>query len=258
MKANNTRLFLLFIFMVSLALPSEARRRPLIGVVPGCQGTEYSILRRTYTDAILRSGGIPVIMPYVDTPEEASLLVSKLDGLMFTGGVDLNPSHYGEDVLNETVEIDDRRDAVEMLYASAALARRLPVLAICRGEQMMNVVLGGSLYQDLPTQKPSEIAHRQAVDGNLPSHAILVEKGSLLHRIMGRDTLYVNSFHHQAVKVPSDKVTVMAVAPDGIVEAYESAMKGQWILAVQFHPEMLVRSDDAWLELFKSFIKESR
>jgi len=217
-----------------------------------------STVSRSYTDAVARAGGIPVILPQVDNPAAATEILGRLDGILFTGGVDLDPAYYGEQVLNESVEIDSHRDTIDILYANAALDRRLPILAICRGEQMLNVVLGGSLYQDLPSQKPSGIAHRQGTDLKKPSHMIEVSEGSLLYRAMGQKSLKVNSSHHQAVKIPSERVVVTAYSPDGVVEAYEGKDKGRWILAVQFHPEMLVRADDSWLALFKAFVKACR
>ena len=215
-------------------------------------------MSRSYTDAILRSGGIPVILPQVDNPAAAAEMVSRLDGVMLTGGVDMNPAYYGESVLNETVEIDNHRDTVDVLYAQAALDSKKPILAICRGEQLLNVVLGGSLYQDLPSQKPGDIAHRQKEDSRIPTHSISVAEGSKLHKIMGRTTLDVNTLHHQAVKVLSDKVFATAYSPDGIVEAYEGKDNKQWLVAVQFHPEVLVRANDEWLALFKAFVKACR
>ena len=253
-----TKLLIILVFLLALGMSAEARKKPVIGVVPGCDGREYSKVRRTYTDAVLRAGGIPVILPQVDDDATARELLSRIDGIVFTGGEDIDPEYYGETVLNETVEIDARRDTVDVRYARIALERRIPILAICRGEQLMNVVLGGSLYQDLPTQKPSPTAHRQKEGGKVPTHAIAVSEGSTLHRVMGLDTLWVNSFHHQAVKVPSDRVKVVAIAGDGVVEAFESQSKKQWLLAVQFHPEMLLRGDDSWLGIFKAFVKAAR
>lgn len=253
-----TRKIILILLSLSLCLSAQARRKPLIGVAPGYNGATTSTLSRSYTDAVYRAGGIPVILPQVNNAEAASEILSRLDGLLLTGGADINPSYYGEDILNETVEIDAHRDTIDVLYAEAALSRKLPVMAICRGEQLLNVVLGGSLYQDLPSQKPSEIAHRQKGDLRFPTQSVTVEKGSMLNKIMGAETLRVNSSHHQAVKVPSDKVKVTAHAEDGVVEAYESAEKGQWILAVQFHPEQLVRVENGWLALFIAFVKACR
>ena len=252
------RIITLLIVLVLGAQVVDARKKPLIGIAPGYSGVDYSNVNRTYTDAILRAGGIPFILPQVNNPAEAAELLSHVDGIVFTGGVDLDPVRYGETVLNETVEIDSHRDTLDILYANAALEKGLPILAICRGEQLMNVVLGGSLYQDLPTQKPSGVAHRQSEAGKVPTQRITVAKGSMLNRIMGTEELMVNSFHHQAVKDPSPHVTVTAMSEDGVVEAYEWIEKGRWILAVQFHPEMLLRGDDNWLRLFKAFVKATR
>ena len=252
------RYFALLLVLVLGVQVVDARKKPLIGVAPGYSGADYSNVNRTYTDAILRAGGIPFILPQVNDPAEASEMLSRVDGIVFTGGVDLDPVRYGETVLNESVEIDSHRDTLDILYATAALERRIPILAICRGEQLMNVVLGGTLYQDLPTQKPGDIAHRQSAPGKVPTQRIFVAKGSMLYRIMGTEELMVNSFHHQAVKDPSPLVTVTALSEDGVVEAYEWTGKGRWLLAVQFHPEMLLRGDDNWLRLFKAFVKATR
>ncbi len=252
------KLVFLVILTISSSVFAEARKKPLIGVAPGYNGSMVSTIGRAYTDAIIRSGGIPFILPQVNNPAEAEEIVGRLDGVMLTGGADLDPAHYGESILNATVEIDAHRDTMDIYYAEAALSKGVPILAICRGEQILNVVLGGSLYQDLPTQKPSGIAHRQKTDSRFPTHSITVEEGSLLNKIMGETSLMVNTSHHQAVKTPSDMIKVIAYSPDGVVEAYQSAIKGQWILAVQFHPEQLVRADDNWLALFKTFVKACR
>ncbi|MBP3270336.1 MAG: gamma-glutamyl-gamma-aminobutyrate hydrolase family protein [Bacteroidales bacterium] len=253
-----TRQFIILILALSVSFVAQARKKPLIGVAPGYSGSMTSTVSRSYTDAIFRAGGIPVILPQVDNPAAAAEMLSRLDGMVLTGGPDLNPAYYGESVLNGTVEIDAHRDTVDILYAKAALESKKPLLAICRGEQLLNVVLGGSLYQDLPSQKPGDIAHRQSIDSKIPTHSVSVVEGSALYRIMGRKSLDVNTLHHQAVKTPSDKVIVTAYSPDGVVEAYEGKDKGQWLLAVQFHPEVLVRANDDWLALFKAFVKACR
>ena len=252
MKAKRV---LLFFLLLSLCFFAQARKKPLIGVASGYSSAMTSTLSRSYTDAIYRAGGIPVILPQVNNAAAASEILSHLDGLLLSGGEDMAPAYYGESILNESVQVNAHRDTIDVLYAEAALLAKKPILAICRGEQLLNVVLGGSLYQDLPTQKPSEIAHRQGSDLRFPSHTISVSEGSRLHRIMGVKTLNVNTSHHQAVKVPSDKVAVTAVAPDGVIEAYEGIEKGQWILGVQFHPEMLVRAQSGWLAIFIDFVK---
>ena len=249
---------LFFALSLTVLVSAEARKKPMIGVASGYSGEMTTTLNRAYTDAVYRAGGIPVILPQVNNADEASEILSHCDGLILSGGEDLAPAYYGESVLNETVSVNAHRDTIDILYAEAALRAKKPVLAICRGEQLMNVVLGGSLYQDIPTQKPSELAHRQQTDSRFPTHRISVSEESMLYRLMGEKTLMVNSSHHQAVKEPSDKIVVTAYAEDGIVEAYEGRQKGQWLLAVQFHPEQLVRADDKWLVLFKALVKACR
>ena len=236
----------LFILTVALTLVSvfsvDARKKPLIGIAPGYSGASVSTLGRAYSDAIIRAGGIPVILPQVNNASMASEMLGRVDGFMLTGGVDLNPAY-----------------SIDLLYAKAALKSRKPILAICRGEQLLNVVLGGSLFQDLPTQKPGDVTHRQKTDSRFPTHSIILEENSRLFEIMGRrKSLEVNSLHHQAVKVLSDKVELAAYSPDGVVEAYEGTDKRQWLLAVQFHPEQLVRADESWLALFMAFVKACR
>ena len=252
------RILLALVLLLAVAMGAEARRKPVIGITTGCSPEEYSKVRRTYGDAILRSGGIPFLLPQVDDIAQALEVVSRLDGILFTGGEDVDPTRYGESVLNGTVSINHHRDTLEFLYAEAAFRKRLPVLAICRGEQLINVALGGALFQDLPAQKPGEVLHKQNEPGEIPTHLCIVSRNTLLHRIMGADTLRVNSFHHQAVSVPSDKVSVSAYSEDGVVEAFEMVSGKQWLLAVQFHPEMMVRADDRWLALFKAFVKAAR
>ena len=220
----------------------------MIGISCGRSATGAVNLSSAYTDAIARAGGIPVVLPIIDDQALAGSLLAKLDGIVFSGGPDVDPAEYGETVWNETVSIDAVRDRSDLLFARAALASGKPVLAICRGEQLMNVVLGGTLYQDIPTQVDTVIKHSGF------EHRIGVEKGSVLYELFGQDSLTVNSSHHQAVKDPAPGISITAHAPDGIVEAYEY----ENVLAVQFHPERMVQTDDSWLALFKYFVDRTR
>ena len=222
---------------------------PLIGISCSRSSTGASTLKTTYTDAVARAGGVPVVFPTVADSVLAAALVKGVDGVIFSGGEDVDPSYYGETVWNETVEVDTLRDVSDILLAKAALASGKPILAICRGEQLMNVVLGDSLYQDIPTQVDTLVAH-----GGGARHRIGVEKGSVLYDLFGQDSLTVNSFHHQAVKDVAPGVRVTAYSPNGIVEAYEY---GNQVIAVQFHPEGMVRTDDSWLSLFRLFVKKA-
>ena len=241
---------ILIVLLAFAALVSSCRRAPVIGISSGRSESGATTLSANYTNAVIRAGGVPVIFPTVADSALASTLIRMVDGVIFSGGPDLDPSYYGETVWNETVEVDTLRDVSDLLLMRAALASKKPVMAICRGEQLMNVVLGGSLVQDIPTQVDTMVKHS---GGAL--HRIGVEKGSVLYALFGEDSLTVNSSHHQAVKAPAPGIKVTARADDGIVEAYEY---GDQVIAFQFHPEGMARTDDAWLAPFQYFIQKVR
>ena len=238
---------LLFLILMTSICSCSKQAAPLIGISCGRTSTGAATLSTNYTDAIAKAGGIPVVLPIIDDPALAESILAKLDGIVFSGGPDLDPAEFGEEILNETVSIDAVRDRSDLLLARAALASGKPVLAICRGEQLMNVVLGGSLYQDIPTQVDTTVQHAGGA-----WHRIGVEKGSVLYELFGQDSLTVNSFHHQAVKKVAPGVRVTAYSPNGIVEAYEY---GDRLIAFQFHPEGMARTDDTWLAPFRYFLK---
>ena len=239
---------ILFFFLVLFALQA-CKRAPVIGISSGRSESGAATLSANYTDAVFRSGGIPVILPTVADEASAEALLKTVDGVIFSGGPDLDPSYYGETVWNETVEIDSLRDISDLMLMRAALASGKPIMAICRGEQLMNVVLGGTLIQDIPTQVDTLVKHSSAW------HRIGVVKGSVLYRLFETDSLTVNSTHHQAVKAPAPGIRVTAYADDGIIEAYEY---GDQVIAFQFHPEGMARENDAWLAPFRYFIQKIR
>ena len=235
--------------MISLSLCScSDQDAPLIGITCGRTSTGAATLSTNYTEAVAKAGGIPVVLPIIDDPALAESLLAKVDGIIFSGGPDLDPAEYGEEALNETVSIDAVRDRSDLLFAQAALASGKPVLAICRGEQLMNVALGGSLYQDLPAQVEGVLPHRDT------THMIGVEKGSVLFDLFGSDSLLVNTFHHQAVKDAAPGSRVTARSSDGVVEAFENAN----VVAVQFHPERMFQADPSWLGLFRYLVDKAR
>ena len=238
----------ILIFLLALTVLQACRRAPVIGISSGRSDSGAATLSANYSDAVIRSGGVPLIIPTMADSVMASTLIRLVDGVIFSGGPDLDPSYYGETVWNETVEVDTLRDVSDLLLMRAALASGKPVMAICRGEQLMNVVLGGTLVQDIPTQVDTMVKHS---GGAL--HRIGVEKGSVLYELFGQDSLTVNSTHHQAVKEPAPGIRVTARADDGIIEAYEY---GDQVIAFQFHPEGMARTDDAWLAPFKYFIRK--
>ena len=155
-----------YLLLFLLVLVSSCRRAPVIGISSGRSESGAATLSANYTDAVIRAGGVPVIFPTVADSALASTLIRMVDGVIFSGGPDLDPSYYGETVWNETVEVDTLRDVSDLLLMRAALASGKPVMAICRGEQLMNVVLGGSLVQDIPTQVDTMVKHSGARSGH--------------------------------------------------------------------------------------------
>ena len=236
------RLFLLLTIMLAAACTQPSA--PLVGITCS-RNAAKNVSPNAYSNAVTKAGGVAVILPTVSTEAEASALMSRLDGLLLSGGVDVSPEWYGEEVLNETVKCDPVRDRSDSLLLAAALKARKPVLAICRGAQLANVFLGGTLYQDIPSQLPGNIGH-----GGGTSHLIGLEQESFLARTYGTDSLEVNSYHHQCVKDLGDGITVTARAADGIVEAWEAP----GITAVQFHPEKMLANGGDWLPFFRAWI----
>ena len=241
----------IILLLAVLAVAGCAHKAPVIGISGSYspEGVGLTTLNTNYSQAVSKAGGVPFIIPTVSSREEADAVLAVLDGIVFSGGEDLGPWLYGEEIYNETVFVDSVRDISDVFLAQAALASRKPILAICRGEQLMNVVLGGTLYQDIPDQLADNVGHGGT------THKIGIEEGSILASIFGTDSLEVNSSHHQAVKDLAPGLKVTARSHDGIVEAYE----GDNLTAVQFHPEKLVRSDSTqWLEFFKLFITKCK
>lgn len=243
--------YLAFFLLTALALSAcSAPQKPLIGISCSRSSSGSTLLATAYTEAVSKAGGVPVVIPTLATREEADAVLAALDGVIFSGGEDIAPAWYGEEILNETVHIDAVRDHSDSLLARAALASGKPILGICRGEQLLNVIMGGSLYQDIPTQIPQTVGHSGGA-----TNRIALEGESFLSRLFGTDSLLVNSYHHQAVKDPAPGIRITAHSDDGITEAYENNQ----VWAVQFHPEkMLQKGDEKWLKLFEAFVGRCR
>jgi putative glutamine amidotransferase len=232
--------------VIGLTLDSEA---------PGGYSKKpWYALRQNYCDAVARAGGLPILLPH--EPELAAQYLAKIDGLLVTGGAfDVDPTLFGADTRHEKVTTKDRRTAFELAITRAAHARDLPILGICGGEQLLAVALGGTLIQHIPDEVRRALAHEQPNPRDEPGHAVKVTPGTLLHRIVGRDEMQVNSAHHQAVKALPDSVTINAVAPDGVIEGIED--KGRrFCLGVQWHPEYAV--DPADQSIIEAFVSSAR
>ena len=229
---------------------------PLIGIT--CSIDEQADrlqLNAAYLEAVEAAGGIPVLL--AGGRETALAVVDRLDGILFTGGVDLDPSYFGEAPLQGLGEVSPRRDSFEVELCRAAYDRGLPVLGICRGCQLMTIVRGGDVYQDLPSQKPDAMQHVQQAPRGHRSHSVAVVSGSRLAAAAGCESLRVNSFHHQAVRRLAEGCQVAATAPDGVVEAFEDPRHPFW-LGVQWHPEALWRHEPAAAAVFRALVDAAR
>lgn len=234
--------------------------RPIIGIP--CFAAERAGTRRpifgnnqAYVRAIERAGGAPVLIPLLEMSESVAAIRTRLDGVLLTGGGDLAPALYGEERLPECGAIEPERDAAEIDLTQWALEAGVPVLGVCRGMQLLNVVRDGTLYQDIVTQHPSSPRH-DIIDQPRThrAHSIALHPDSRLATILGARALSVNSLHHQAVKDPGTDVEIVGWSEDGIAEAME--IPGHpFALAVQYHPEELAPTDEASRRLFAAFVE---
>jgi putative glutamine amidotransferase len=231
---------------------------PLVALSAGTKeigGLMRVRLNEAYVNAVRAAGLTPLVLPPLE-PRELDAVASVVDGVVLTGGEDVDPSEYGEERGPMTTSIHRRRDQCELALARLAHERRIPTLAICRGIQLVNVAFGGSLIQDITLECPSPINHDQSKERETRVHDVTIEKGSMLAAAVGETGISVNSSHHQAVARIADGLRVTARAPDGIIEGAEWVKDDWWMLAVQWHPEELVRDTAEWDRgLFKAFAK---
>ena len=318
----------LMLFLSVMLAGCRSAGKPVVGISSSWDDARVVSLNDSYVAAVRAAGGVPVVLPPVHSAAEAAEALALADALILSGGEDVDPARYGEAVLDSTVEVNAPRDTSDFLLAAEAMRRGMPVLGICRGSQLLNVLFGGSLYQDLPgqigslpestgsaslseparggssgsavhgsflsgpvrggsevdgtataaSQGHAAIRHRQNESGSVGTHWIYIDPDSHLHCLLGRDSVMVNSFHHQAVKDPGTGVRVVARSADGVVEAWEwdapqrtgsskrgslqhsgSSRRDGSILCVQFHPEIFVKAGDTtFLPLFQDLIDRAR
>jgi putative glutamine amidotransferase len=230
--------------------------RPRIGLtLDGDEGRGRYELRASYVEAVLAAGGLPILLPHA--PEAAAAYLALLDGLVVTGGAfDVPPELYGEARRKECGPTKPARTAFEKDLLEAALAARLPVLGVCGGMQLLNVVRGGTLHQDLVADL-GLAGHEQPAPKDVPSHRAVVAPGTQLAALVGAGPIEVNSTHHQAVKDPGSGVLVSARAPDGVVEAIELPDL-PFALGVQWHPEATVRHDPRHAAVYRGLVVAAR
>ena len=229
---------------------------PVIGISGNFRDGDCTLAQGYYM-SVLEAGGTPVVIPPYDNEKSLVSLLDTLDGIVLSGGADIDPDYLREEPL-DCVSVNPRRDAQELLLVHLAVARQIPVLGICRGIQTLAAALGGKLYQDIRTQHDRPcIEHSQTIARGLPSHQVSLEKDSLLYGLFQKDTLAVNSFHHQAVKEAPAGFRVTAWGPDGIIEAMES-VSFRPILGVQWHPEcFLLENDRTMMPIFNWLIGQA-
>ena len=243
---------LLAICLVMLCL--QALGAPVVvGIADMCIETNRVSILSTYADAFARAGNTPLVLPAETNRDVVARMLASVDVLLLCGGEDVDPSRYKTKPSSRLGEVNLRRDAWEWLLLDEAVKRRLPVIGICRGCQLINVYFGGTLWQDLPSERPGEVKHR-----GTHLHGVRIEGGSRLARSLGCEEMQVNTSHHQAVRDLAPGFRAVAFAPDGVVEAIESETLP--VAGVQFHPEKLfvLKGRDEFRVLFADPLKWAR
>ena len=228
------------------------------------EGAPYSpfvyATKHTFIQAVERAGGVPLIIPMYENEETAAAMLDVVDGLLLADGNDISPENYGEDP-RDVRDNDPVRDTFELALLRAAEERNMPVLGVCRGMQLMNVGRGGTLYQDLATEREGSDEHdgyKIVKDTQYLAHELQIEEGSRFARIVGATTIKSNTHHHQAVKELGKNLAVNAHASDGVIEGIEDT-SGAYFLGVQPHPESIFQqTEPQWKKLFESFIDEAQ
>ena len=241
--------------------------RPVIGITctltaSVIDGTthflERNIIARDYARAIEYVGGAPLLLPHAEDSECIDRYLGLLDGVLLSGGGDVDPLLFGQEPHREIGSVDRLRDEMELELTQGALNRDLPIFAICRGIQVLSVAAGGTVYQDIASEMPQPtLRHSQKGAGWYASHTIDILPDSHLHKIIGGTMTRVNSFHHQAVREAGEGFTVTAKSKDGVIEAIENP-KHRFALGVQYHPEMMWERHAEALNLFTAFLKACR
>jgi putative glutamine amidotransferase len=243
----------------------KKRELPIIGISAslltiesGCfMGRERTFVGHDYIQAIAQAGGVPLVLPIIEDKKRLLCQVEIIDGLLLSGGYDVNPLQYGQEPEGHLEQVNQERDSYEMDLLRASYQLHKPILGICRGQQLLNVAFGGTLYQDIPSAFPSAVQHRQKSKPDAATHTIDLVEGTLLQQLMGSKSVATNSHHHQAVKNVAPGFVVNALAKDGIIEGIEKK-DSLFVLGVQWHPEFMTIKDPKMLRLFQAFVEAAR
>lgn len=235
-------------------------KKPIIGITGAYVNHNYYMegvyVHHDYHKAVAANGGIPIILPYLNA-EMALETLPLCDGIILSGGEDVDPQFYGQDPHPKLGPTIPERDKAETAIVKYVLKNDIPLLAICRGLQILNVALGGTLIQDIPSQVSEPIQHTQIVERSRDTHWVNIQKDSKLYTLMGTDLVRVNSLHHQSINRTASDLQVVAQSSDGIIEAVEYVHPTTFTLGVQWHPESMASTSHLMNNIFAEFIKRS-
>ena len=245
--------------------PHTSNRRPSIALTPDLTNITAenpypkAELKCAYSEAVLQAGGMPLIVPVTTDKTHIDAILERMAGVIITGGAfDIPPDMYGETARAGMGPTKPLRSQFELALIRGALHRKLPILGICGGMQLINVAWGGTLVQDIATELPNARSHQQTHDRTQPQHPVEVRESTMLADAVGRGQLMVNSTHHQAIAKVGTGLTVSATASDGVIEAIETKADGQFVMGVQWHPEMLIETLPVQLSIYKMLVTRAR
>lgn len=231
-------------------------KKPIIGLTSTQDvmvGKRISRINQPYIDAVVAAGGVPLIIPVLENGNLSDEYTDVIDGLILTGGEDMSSHYFGEEPVKQIKMIDHNRDRTELGLFHSAYKKGIPIFGICRGHQVINIALGGNLYQDIYSQVPDVLGHTSDYNIDDGYHSIVLEDDSIIMEIIKEKVIAVNSIHHQAIKDIGMNLKVTAYSKDNIVEVIESTNEN-FILGVQFHPEGMAKKHEKFMDIFKYFI----